>query len=59
MIGYSADDAVLTVDDMATKFKNDPRAAQPDIDQATCLDAVNARMQDVKVATARYRKLKP
>jgi hypothetical protein len=59
MIGYSADDAVLTVDGMATKFKNDPRAAQPDIDPAACLDAVNARMQDVKVATARYRKLKP
>jgi hypothetical protein len=56
LMGYSSDDAVLTVDEMATKFKNDPRAAHPDVDQAACLETVNARMQDVKVATARYRK---
>jgi hypothetical protein len=55
-MGYSTDDAVLAVDDMAMKFKNDPRAAHPDIDAAICQETVNARLQDVKIATARYNK---
>ena len=50
------DQAVLYVDEMDRKFKADPRARNPDLDDAACLEAVNDGLYRIDVVKARLPK---
>lgn len=48
-----ATDAVLSVDAMDQKFRNDPRAENPDIPAGTCIELVNDSLQKIQVEKAK------
>lgn len=50
------DQAILYVDEMDQKFKADPRAKNPELDDARCLEAINDSLYKVNVAKAKMRK---
>lgn len=55
-IGFDRDRAVLDVDTMDQKFKNDPRAAFPKADAGKCLEKMNELSQQFKVVSAKLRR---
>ncbi|MGO4838003.1 hypothetical protein AB4144_37735 [Rhizobiaceae sp. 2RAB30] len=50
------DQAVLYVDQMDKKFRSDPRAKNPKLDDAACLETINDTLYKIKVAKAKLGK---
>lgn len=50
------DEAVLFVDKMDQKFRNDPRAQNPNVDDAHCLDVINEGLHRISVEKAKLAR---